>query len=191
MNLKKNVFKVTAVLMIACAVVSVNSCSSSKPATEADFSALTQKIESEGVRIEMDAAFPFNTFASQQVLNSVLIGRGDTANRIDLQGDGHYLEISADQVKASLPFFGERRQGGNYMGSGDSGIQFESAPRDYKKQSIREPYGYKINFVAVDGTENYDVEVLLYANGNATAFLWSNMRTRIEYRGRIVDTPKQ
>jgi hypothetical protein len=39
-------------------------------------------------------------------------GTGDTANRIDLSGDGHFMELEVQRVAAGLPFYEERRQGG-------------------------------------------------------------------------------
>jgi len=173
--------------MLLLVVVILSSCSVQKTGTEKDFNELTRKLESgETIRIEVDAAYPLNTFASQQVLNNVLRGTGDTANRIDLSGDGHYLEFDEERAVASLPFYGERRQGGGYNNVNDSGINFDDVPKDYNVTLKENTYIYDVEFEANKGVESYNVDVVVFASGDAVINIISSSRTRIEYRGKII-----
>ncbi|BAO56335.1 DUF4251 domain-containing protein [Nonlabens marinus] len=187
--MKSNIFTPYKALIPVIAVVAffITSCSVTKTGTEAEYAALQERIQTGNIKIAVDAAYPLNTFASQQVLNSVLRGTGDNANRIDLTGDGYYLELGPRRVIANLPFYGERRQGGGYNDISDSGIQFDAIPKEYDLELKKDKYQYDVNFLASKGTENYDVEVILFANGNAVIYITSNTRTRIEYRGKVVD----
>jgi hypothetical protein len=187
MKIKKSTSKITRILLIALLAVAITSCSAKKSGTAEEFAAMTQRVQEGNLRIVVDAAYPGNTYASQQVLNSVLRGTGDTANRIDLSGDGHYLQISPERVQASLPFYGELRQAGSYGTINESGVQFDLVPEDYTVEHEKDLYRYRIKFAADKGIENFNTEVILFANGTATIYVTSNTRTRIEYRGRVVE----
>jgi hypothetical protein len=178
---------------IAVILITIVSCSATKTATPAEYAALTQKLESGNLRIAIDAAYPSNTYATQQVINSVMRGTGDTANRIDLSGDGHFMELGVQRVAASLPFYGERRQGGGYNNPQDSGIVYDVAPKEYTVNAQPDSYKYEVSFEAdaASGIDTFDVETILFANGNAVIYVRSNTRTRIEYRGKIVEALKQ
>ena len=176
--------------IIAFVTLAISSCSVTKTGTEAEFAALTELVQTGPIKIQVKSAYPSNTAASQQVLNAVLTGTGDTANRIDLQGDGYYLEISPEKVVAELPFYGERRQGGGYNDLNETGIQFDGIPREYNLELKKDRYQYDIDFQASKGIENFDTEVILFANGTAVIYINSNSRTRIEYHGKVVDNFK-
>ena len=190
--MKNNPFfsKSALVILTVAVVLSISSCSVTKTGTDAEYAAMKERIQSGNIKILVDAAYPMNTAASQQVLNSVLRGTGDTANRIDLSGDGYYIEMGPRRVMANLPFYGERRQGGGYNNINESGIQFDAIPKDYDLELKEDRYEYNVNFLAENGTENFDTEVILFANGNAVIYINSNNRTRIEYRGTVVDDLK-
>ena len=177
----------TRCAVAAVVLVMITACGVKKSGTPAEFADLTSLMNNgETIRIEMNAAYPLNTFASQQVINQIMRNTGDTANRIDLTGDGAFLEFSADTVSADLPFFGERRQGGGYNNSQDSGIFFEQAPEDYQFAANESDLQYDVDFEANNKTENFDVNVVVFANGSATVYVRSSARTVIRYDGRVV-----
>jgi hypothetical protein len=183
MLLKRYTLNITILLVIGTLL---SSCSVTKTGTAAEFNTLTDIVENNTIRIEADAAYPNNTYASQQIINQILINRGDTANRIDLQGDGAFIEFDDNNATASLPFYGERRQSSSYNDVNDAGINFDAVPLDYEIERNDERRRYDISYTISDGTENYDVDVVLFANKTAVVFIWSNQRTRIEYRGRVI-----
>ncbi|WP_082438602.1 DUF4251 domain-containing protein [Nonlabens sp. YIK11] len=187
MKMYRPIYSKCVLLLIA--ILSITACSVQKTGSPAEFEALTNKVvNGDTLRIEMDAAYPLNTYASQQVIQQLMRNTGNTANRIDLSGDSYFLEIHPDMVKASLPFFGERRQGAGYNNPQDSGINFEQAPEDYLYTADNEAYKYEIEFDANDKTENYDVDVVVFANGKATVYVRSTTRTVMQYQGRVVPT---
>ncbi|AZQ44356.1 DUF4251 domain-containing protein [Nonlabens ponticola] len=164
----------------------ISSCSVQKTGTTEEWQELQAMINSGELRIEAQAAYPSNTYASQQVINQVLTNTGDSAARIDISGDGHFMQIGNDQVMANLPFYGERRQAGSYAGTdGDTGIVFEDSPDDYEISADDNKRRYDISFEVNQGTENYNVDLILFANKNAVIYVNSNQRTRMEYRGTI------
>jgi hypothetical protein len=186
MKILKSNSKIASIMLMAFIAVAISSCSSTKTGTAKEFAEMTQRIQDGNLRIAVDAAYPANTVATQQVLNSILRGTGDTANRVDLSGDGHFIEIGSERVQASLPFYGERRQGGGYNNTNDAGIQFDVVPKEYTVEQEEDLYRYRISFVADKGIENFNADVVLFANGTAVIYVTSNTRTRIEYRGRVV-----
>jgi hypothetical protein len=194
MKILKSTPKIASIIiLIAFIAITISSCSSKKMVTAKEFAVMTQRIQDGTLRIAVDAAYPANTVATQQVLNSILVGTGDTANRVDLSGDGHFIVIGSDRVQASLPFYGERRQGGGYNNPQESGINFDVAPKDYTIDVMEDSYRYNINFEAdaSSGIDTFDVEAILFANGTAVIYVRSNTRTRIEYRGKVVEAAEQ
>ncbi len=163
------------------------SCGTQQNSSPEEFNALSTLVTSEeNINIEVDAAIPMNTFASQQVINAVMRNTGDTANRIDLSGDGHMLMVSKDSVIADLPFFGERRQGGGYNNTSNNGIRFNAVPTDYEVIKDSKRNRYRIKFSARANTEVFDIDLTLYPGGNADFYVASPTRTRIQYQGDLI-----
>lgn len=166
----------------------LTSCAVKQTSNAADFKLLADKLDTAPIKIEVESAYPFNTNASQQVINALLIRRGDNASRIDLSGDGHTVVVGPDLVKADLPFFGERRQGtGGYGNTQQSGVTFDAAPEDYEVTADLEKLKYQVEFDTNQGAESYNVNVTVFANNTAVIYVNSSARTRMEYRGRIIE----
>ncbi len=174
-------------------LLTLTGCGVKNIGTAADFDQLGQRLQEGELRIEVNAAFPFNTAATQQVLNSILIRNGDNAGRIDLSGDGNFIQLGEDRVVANLPYFGERRQGGGYGNSNeDAGIYFDLAPENYMVKKQESERQYSITYDAnKSGVDSFNVDITLFTNGNATIYVNSNTRTRIEYHGRVVDVQEE
>jgi hypothetical protein len=187
MKIQKYTSTIASITIMVFIAVAIGSCSSIKTGTDKESAVMTQRIQDGNLRIAVDAAYPANTVATQQVLNSILIGNGDTASRVDLSGDGHFLEIGSERVQASLPFYGERRQGGGYNNTNDAGIQFDVVPTEYTVEHEEDNNRYRINFDADKGVESFGVNVTLFANGTAVIYMTSNTRTRMEYRGNVME----
>ena len=132
--------------------------------------------------VEFNTAYPQNTAASQQVLNSFLIQTGNSAGRIDIAGDGAKLTVDGETSTADLPFFGERRMGGSY-GNKNVGIEFDQATiKAYKV--LRQ--GEKITVTyGVTNSENdyFDVRMDIYSKYNVRALIISTKKTNMQYDG--------
>ena len=192
MKLKVNISKIAILLM--CIGLGLNlSCKSADTMTSVESSAALSELESQlndqTFRIAITTVFPFNTAATTQVLNSVLINRtGNSANRIDVTGDGHFIEVSQSMTKGSLPFFGEQRLVAGSYNSDNQGIEFEGEPKDFemdkhqKKDALEVTYHIKDKY---ESTEGYDVQLFIYADKSVDVHITSTLKNLIRYRGAL------
>ncbi len=154
-----------------------------------DLLALEQLSEQKDYRVDVKVAFPFNTFATTQVLNALLIqNAGNNPNRIDVGGDGNFIEIRNDSVKGYLPFFGERRINGGSYGPNEAGIQFEGKLENYTKQ-VNEKKGKLVLEFSTEQTKNgsdsYDVIIEIYPNENTMVTVTPTYKTYMRYSGTL------
>ncbi len=132
--------------------------------------------------VEFNTAYPQNTTASQQVLNSFLIQTGNSASRIDIAADGAKLTVDGEASTADLPFFGERRIGGSY-GNENVGIEFDQATmKDYKV--LRQGEKVTVTY-GVSNSENdfFNVRMDIYSKYNVRALITSTKKTNMQYDG--------
>src|SRR5690606_39971153 len=80
-------------------------------------------------RIVNQCALPTMSSSMMKLSSSGILGPGNSGQRIDLSGNGNFLEVKGDSVKANLPFFGERQMGGGYNSEG-AGIQFDQVAKN-------------------------------------------------------------
>jgi len=93
---------------------------------------LEQQLNSKKYHIDIRTVMPFNTNASLNVLNVILGNNGgNTASRINVNGDGYFIKFNDSIAEGQLPFFGEQRLMGNRYGSGSIGVNFKSEPENY------------------------------------------------------------
>jgi len=181
----KNVLKIGFVFYLCffSSCKSINTINNSKK--EAQFQQLVKLIKSRSYQININAVYPFNTNASTQVINALLFPIGDSAARIDVTGDGNFLKVSNNNVEADLPYFGERRIGGNYGGT-NSGIMFNKAPEDYHIKVNEKKKNVIVKFSANNLTENYTVILKVTLNNKAYISINSFHLNQISYDGSIV-----
>ncbi|WP_238527915.1 DUF4251 domain-containing protein [Aquimarina agarivorans] len=129
--------------------------------------ALIQLIESKKYQINIKAVYPFNTTATNQVLNTILFPTGNSAARIDVQGNGNFIKIMGDSIDADLPFFGERQISGNY-GTTDNGIRVQNLMKQYTVTT-----NPKKNTVTAKLNANNNVE-------NHTFIIWASNSDRVQ-----------
>ncbi|MBV7268111.1 DUF4251 domain-containing protein [Winogradskyella luteola] len=154
-----------------------------------DLLALEQLSEQEEYRIDVKVAFPFNTLATTQVLNALLIqNAGNNPNRIDVAGNGNFIEIRKDSVKGYLPFFGERRINGGSYGANEAGIQFDGKLENYTKQ-VNEKKGKLVLEFSTEqiknGSDSYDVIIEIYPNENTMVTVTPTYKTFMRYSGML------
>ena len=84
-------------------------------------------VQSKEFVFEADWAQPMTSTALNSIAASGLLGPGNSANAINLIGNSNFIRFKNDSVYGALPYFGERRMGGNYGGV-QNGIRFEDTP---------------------------------------------------------------
>jgi len=162
---------------------------STKEADAAAFDKLVNLLKSQSYHIDIEAAQPFNTAATTEVLNTIMIPRtGNSANRIDLQGDGHYIKSEEGNFKASLPYFGEQRQAGGHYSPKGNNLSFNDTLEDHEMTIDEKKQKAVVTFTIDDDkdrSENYDVRITAFPNGYADIYITSTHRTNIRYMGKL------
>lgn len=162
------------------------SCTSTKMVTETQQKELISWGNEKPFEIISHRAMPMQTVAFSAVANSGLLGTGNTANSISLIGSTNYFKMKGDTISAHLPYFGERRFGGNY-GSTDGGIHFDGEPDskeiiwNAKKQRVEMRFKIKQE----RDNENYDILVFIFPNHTTRIDINSSERTSISYVGDL------
>ncbi|WP_299122976.1 DUF4251 domain-containing protein [uncultured Winogradskyella sp.] len=186
-------YKRLQVLLCFGLICLVFSCKSNDTAMSSNstlaFSELETLLEKEDYYIEMESAIPFNTLATTQVINSLMLrNTGNNASRIDLSGDGNFIEIKNDSIKGYLPFFGEQRISSGRYGGTDTAIQFEGLAKDYEKSIIDKKKKLEIEFTTNhkgDNSERYDVRLEIFPNKRVMVSITPTYRTIMRYSGRL------
>ncbi|WP_386406360.1 DUF4251 domain-containing protein [Sungkyunkwania multivorans] len=165
--------------------------SSTKMEDNASFNEVVALINSGSYELEVNAVLPFNSYATTQVVNAIMLPyTGNSAARINVQGQNNFLNYNGEEVAADLPYFGEQRLAGRAYGvNTDGGINFKTAPEDYEIVVNEKKKRVVITFNAEDTnltTENYDVTIVAFANGNAELVIFSSHRDNIRYMGKLV-----
>jgi hypothetical protein len=175
-------------LGLLCLVFACKSADITKSEQKTEVAAqLKTLLEKDVYYIELQTAFPFNTLATTQVLNGLFLqNTGNSASRVELSGEGNFIEISNDSVKGYLPFFGEQRFNAGSYGGRDLAIQFEGVLKDFEKSINTKKKKLEIEFSANhsdDYSERYDVRVELFARKNVIVHITPTNRTFIRYSG--------
>lgn len=190
----KKYFKYKLIKLVFLLVVSVLfwSCKTNQiaknEAKAKNLATLDTLYNRDNYRIAIETAYPFNSTATTQVFNELLRNTGNSASRIDVQGDGNYIEIKNDTVRGYLSFFGERRlNSGNYGGT-DSAIQFEEPLKDLTKKINTDKINLDLEFTANQkGTdnENYKVNLMIFPNKHVNINITPVYKTFISYDGTL------
>ncbi|NBC58078.1 MAG: DUF4251 domain-containing protein [Bacteroidetes bacterium] len=140
-------------------------------------------------RVEIEVVYPFTSVATTQVSNMLLRNTGDTANRIDVRGDGNFIEIKNDTVRAYLPFFGEQRLNASDYGETGRSIQIEESLRDFNKQVNTKKGKLELEFTAKqkgNQSERYEISLDIYSNKTVNVNITPVYKTFIRYSGSLV-----
>lgn len=181
-----------AVLLLSVSLVSLSCGSAEDQATAAvqqkNFDALVHLLESKEFRIDIQTAHPFNTAATTQVLSQLSPYTGNTVGRINVHGAGHYLEVSGENAKGSMPYFGEQLQGGANAGKIDIGVDIDGEIADFQLIKNDKKKRVQIEFDTEDSTnpsENYEVLMTFFVNRRVEVQVTSSQRTNIRYTGSV------
>lgn len=159
-------------------------CSSTRKVVEAN-NRLDELVKNKSIKIEINAAEPMVTTALAQIANSGMMAPGNTVGRIDVKGQGYFIEIEGDTVSADVPYFGERQMGGGY--GEDAGITFEEQVADIEISKDDVKQRYQIRFSITDVVETYMVNIDVFPNMNCDVRVSSSHRNRIRYTGKVVE----
>lgn len=191
---KSTAYKGLSFLFFVSVVSLICSCKSNKIAkSEAkanDLKILDTLYTQNNYHIDINVAYPFSTSATSQVANELLRNTGNNANRINVRGDGNYVEIQNDSVRGYLPFFGERRLNAGTYGGTDLAIQFEEPLKDLTKHINTSKSKLELKFTANQkgsDNENYRINLNIYPNKHVSVNITPVYRTFMRYDGRLED----
>lgn len=145
---------------------------------------LKELVNSKSFIFNAETANPMQTYAVMQVTNALLRNTGSTAGRIYVAGNGDYVKIMGDTVKAELSYFGEARVVTS-VDPRDSGIHFEGQPTNYKVSENEKKKTLTLEFDIKSKSDQYNVIMQLYPSKHAKIFVNSTSRTSIRYDGEI------
>jgi hypothetical protein len=156
-----------------------------------DLATLESLEEKNDYYIEINVAYPFMTLATSQTANFLLRNTGgNTANRIEVRGDGNFIEIKNDSVKGYLPFFGERRLNAGAYGGTDTSIQFEEPLNDLSKAINTNKGKLELEFTARqqgDANERYQITLDIFPNKKVTVDIRPIAKTLMRYDGQLTE----
>ena len=169
------------------------SCKSADSLSDAEQKAQLAELESilkeKSVQIDIKTVYPFNSATTTRVLNSIMIPRtSNTANRIDVTGDGHFITVSKTETKGNLPYFGEQRIAGGHYNSSDQGILFEGEPINYKLAKHPKKPAWEISYEVKDKTESteaYEIQLLVFSSKFVEVNIVSTLKNVIRYQGEL------
>jgi hypothetical protein len=186
MNFKLTLIFFASVLVWGCKTNSI----ANREEQAKTFSTLNLLENQKDYDFEINVVYPFNTQATTQVATTLLMNTGNSPNRIDVRGDGNYIKIANDSIKAYLPFFGESRMDGGEYGGRNISIEIDEALDDLKKQINQEKERLELEFSAHQkGNDNdkYDVKIEIYSNYKASIHITPVFRTFIRYDGELIN----
>lgn len=174
-------------LFLGFSFLTMVSCKSQKAViTQAELDTFKTMVNSQHFYIESSWAYPLNTNAMQQVLNSGLLQPGNSSGNISLVGNYNFLKVAGDSVTSHLPYYGERRMQVAYGGT-DSAIEFNGSVKNYNVQQNKDA-SYTISFEAKSNSENFNVYIKLFPNNKSDIILTSASRNSISYSGEVKPT---
>ncbi len=165
------------------------SCSGSKTVTEQDINNLNNVQELLGTKqfsLEAQWAYPLTIGSLSQLTNAGLIGNGNTAGSINLQGNPNFMHIKNDSIHMYLPYYGERRVGGGY--NSNSAVEAKNVMRNYEIKDHSKKNAKVITFDVSQQTETYNVTITTFSNKSSSIVVNSNQRASIRYKGTVGTT---
>ena len=177
------------IIVIVVALSLILSCGSSKSdetmaVKERQLNDLKELVDTKSFIFKAETASPMQTYAVMQVTSALLRNTGNAAGRIYLAGNGDYIKIMGDTVKAELSYFGEARMVTS-LDPRDNGINFEGQPTTYKVSENEKKNTLSLEFDIKSKSDQYSVIMQLYPSKHAKIFVNSANRTSIRYDGEI------
>lgn len=194
-----NFNKILSLIFFTSASILLYSCKStkiSKSETQANSMVILDSLHAQSnYFIDINVAYPFTTAATTRVANSLFRFTGDNANRIDVRGDGNFIEIKDNTIKGYLSFFGESRTNAGAYGGNDATIQFEEPLQELTKQLNEKKARLDLEFTTNqkgNSSESYSIKLEIYPNKHVNVHVTPVYKTFIRYEGTLktFDTKK-
>lgn len=171
--------------MLLILIIVLASCSSTSSTLDAaGLEKLQSQLNSTPHKIIINTVYPQNTTASQEVINNVIIRTGNSANRIDVAGEGNYLSIANDSVTSQLPFFGEQRISAGY--SNDMGmIEMSDVITDKVQYQIEDKTLVSKFTARGKNSESFNVTVRVNSPESVNLIINGSHKAFIRYTGGL------
>jgi hypothetical protein len=132
--------------------------------------------------IEIERVYPTQTNTTSQVLSEVLRGTGNSANRIDVTGQGFHINISKNQLIVDVPYYGEQQIGGS---TNRNGINIKNQNFDLVRCEFEENNKYSFSIISEDANqEGYRMNLELFIGNMARVTIFPSNAQSIRYEGR-------
>ncbi|MCB0484689.1 MAG: DUF4251 domain-containing protein [Flavobacteriaceae bacterium] len=176
--------KTIAVFLMVVAVFA--GCTATKKLTDDQREALMSWGTETPFEIVSHRAMPMPTTAFIAVVNSGILSPDNSAGNINLVGNANFFRMKGDTINAYLPFFGERRFGGNY-GSNDLAIEFDGIPekKDITFNEKNQALEMRFSIDQKNDNEQYTILVTIFSGNTTDIQVLSSERSSISYRGNI------
>jgi len=162
----------------------LSSCSTTQnvAVNEAKIKQLKEWIDAKELRVIVNTASPISTQEIGQL--GFLLPNGSTPNRILLTGGNDYFQMSGENIKADLPYFGTRQLGGEYNYN-RGGIKFEGKPKSYKVSYDENKKVYLLKYKINANKESFNITVKVFPNHKAEMYINTSHRTAINFNGFV------
>jgi hypothetical protein len=142
-------------------------------------------IESKNINIVSTRALPMMSNAMQQVLNSQILGPGNSGGSIDIITNVNYVKITDDTISVRLPFFGEQ-QAGVSTNTNDNSISFDGKPTKFISTYNKKKKSYKIQLQFSSNSDRHTMYITIFSNLRTSINVLSTHRSSIGYRGAVI-----
>jgi hypothetical protein len=175
----------TIQIMAVLLLLLVAGCKSTDPAiVEAESEQTRALIDSKNYELDMTWATPLATNTLNQISNANLLPQDSRSGRINLMGSSSYIRAMGDSLEVYLPYFGTQQLSAR-PGDNNGAIQFEGLPEKYEAEYNEKKKYTSIYFRMKDRTEQYDVNIRVFGNRNASVSVNSTHRNSIRYNGQL------
>ncbi|WMI70316.1 DUF4251 domain-containing protein [Mangrovimonas sp. YM274] len=107
--------------------------------------------------------------------------------RINLIGNPNFLRFDHGKIDADLPYFGVAQVAG-YGSSSSGGVVVKGNMYNETKKVDEKKRRIVISFSVKNTSENFNMILTVYGNGNAILSVGSSNRNRISYDGKITES---
>jgi len=141
-------------------------------------------IDSKNFNIVSHTAMPMAGIAMQQLVNSNLLGTGNSANSIDLTTNANYFKVSnLGALSVSLPFYGETRSA-SYSGNLGN-IKFEGVPLASSFIFNDSKNRYEASYEFKTRSDVYKITIQIYLNSKTRLMVIPGNKSAITYLGVV------
>ncbi len=168
-------------MLLVIIVTSILSCSTQKKFTEEQSTALETAVSTHQFVITPQWAEPLDQ-TSVQILSGLQPAGGIVnGNRVQIEGGGHYINITSEEISVSLPYFGTRQISGGLQGN--TGIVVDKGAYTWKESTGNKQDQRNIQIETSSNGEAYTIAMRLFARGKATVVINTSQRQSIRYVG--------